>query len=203
MSKENIILRIFKEGTVTDNPVFFQLIGLCPVLAITTSVKNAFVMGLAFTFVLTLSNFIISLLKRFVSLQMKLVIYVSIISLFVSIVDMLLKVYLPTVSRNLGIFIPLIVVNCIIISRLDNFAIKKNAFLSMIDGFSTGVGFSIAIIMVAFVRMVLGTGTIFGFNIFGSGFKPILIMLSPAGAFLTFGMLLALIQWIFKKEEAK
>ncbi len=203
MSSNNKLLNIFREGTVKNNPVFFQLIGLCPVLAITISVKNAFVMGIAFTLVITFSNFIISLFKKLISAQTKLIIYLIVISVFVSIVDMLLKVYLPTVSRSLGVFVPLIAVNCIIISRLDNFAIKKNAFLSMVDGISMGVGFSIALIVVAFVRMILGTGTIFGYNIFGSNYKPVLLMLSPAGAFFTFGMILALIQWIVNKKEAK
>jgi len=203
LSSNNKLLNIFREGTVKNNPVFFQLIGLCPVLAITISVKNAFVMGIAFTLVITFSNFIISLFKKLISAQTKLIIYLIVISVFVSIVDMLLKVYLPTVSRSLGVFVPLIAVNCIIISRLDNFAIKKNAFLSMVDGISMGVGFSIALIVVAFVRMILGTGTIFGYNIFGSNYKPVLLMLSPAGAFFTFGMILALIQWIVNKKEAK
>ncbi len=197
------ILQQFKDGILTNNPVFVQLLGMCPTLATTTSVINAIGMGAAVTVVLAFSNLFISLLRRFIPKEVRIASYIVIISGFVTAVELLIKAYFPSIDASLGLFIPLIVVNCIILARAEAFASKNGPAASFIDGLATGIGFMVALICIAAVRELLGTGMLFaasdgtgGVRIFGDWFSPASIFLLPSGAFLTLGFIIALVQKI-------
>ena len=193
-----------KEGILTNNPIFVQLIGMCPTLATSTSLKNGIGMGLAVTFVLMCSNLVISLLRKFIPSKVRIAAYIVIIAGFVTIVDLSLQAYLPELSSSLGMFIPLIVVNCIILARAEAFASKNGPLPSLIDGLSMGLGFTVAISTLSTVRELLGSGTIYGLPIFGDGYTPIIMLILPAGGFLTLGLLIALFQHLTRnKEESK
>ncbi len=183
-----------KEGVLDNNPVLVQLLGMCPTLAVTTSVTNAVGMGLAATAVLICSNLFISLLRKFIPKQVRIAAYIVIISGFVTAVELLMKAFLPELDRALGLFIPLIVVNCIILARAEAFASKNGPLASAVDGFSIGIGFTLALIVIAAVREILGAGTFCGLPLFGEGFKPAIIFLLPPGAFLTLGFIIAVVQ---------
>ncbi|MFA6948961.1 MAG: electron transport complex subunit E [Eubacteriales bacterium] len=183
----------FKEGIVDKNPTFVQLLGMCPTLATTTSVSNAVGMGLAATAVLCCSNLFISLLRRFIPREVRIASFIVIISGFVSAVEMLIKAFLPALDASLGVFIPLIVVNCIILARAEAFASKNPPLPSFFDGLSMGLGFTLALCCIAAVRELLGSGSILGFNILGSSYPGMLIFIMPSGAFLTLGCLVALV----------
>lgn len=200
---KNSILKQFKEGIITNNPIFVQLLGMCPTLATSTSVVNALGMGAAVTAVLTCSNLFISLVRKIIPKQVRIASYIVIISGFVTAVELLIKAFFPAIDASLGLFIPLIVVNCIILARAEAFASKNSPLPSVIDGIATGVGFTFALSCIAFVRELLGTGKLFaaadgtgGFDIFGAGYQPAAIFLLPAGAFLTLGFIIALVQKI-------
>lgn len=197
------VLEQFREGIVTNNPIFVQLLGMCPTLATTTSVINALGMGFAVTVVLAFSNLFISLLRKIIPKEVRIASYIVIISGFVTAVELLIKAFLPSIDAALGLFIPLIVVNCIILARAEAFASKNGPLASFIDGVATGVGFLLALVCIASVRELLGTGTLFaasdgsgGIPIFGDWFSPATFFLFPAGAFLTLGFLIALTQKI-------
>ena len=193
-----------KEGILTNNPIFVQLIGMCPTLATSTSLKNSIGMGLAVTFVLMCSNLVISLLRKFIPSKVRIAAYIVIIAGFVTIVDLSLQAYLPELSSSLGMFIPLIVVNCIILARAEAFASKNGPLPSLIDGLSMGLGFTVAISILSTVRELLGSGTIYGLPVFGDGYTPIIMLILPAGGFLTLGLLIALFQHLTRnKEESK
>ena len=193
-----------KEGILTNNPIFVQLIGMCPTLATSTSLKNGIGMGLAVTFVLMCSNLVISLLRKFIPSKVRIAAYIVIIAGFVTIVDLSLQAYLPELSSSLGMFIPLIVVNCIILARAEAFASKNGPLPSLIDGLSMGLGFTVAISILSTVRELLGSGTICGLPVFGDGYTPIIMLILPAGGFLTLGLLIALFQHLTRnKEESK
>lgn len=189
-------LRQLGEGLFSNNPVLIQLLGMCPTLAVTTSVNNAVGMGLAATAVLICSNLFISLLRRFIPRQVRIAAYIVIISGFVTSVELLMKAYFPALDRALGLFIPLIVVNCIILARAEAFASKNGPLASVVDGLATGLGFMLALVLIASVREILGAGTFWGMPLFGEGFKPAIIFLLPSGAFLTLGFLIAGVQKI-------
>ena len=200
---KNSILKQFKEGIVTNNPIFVQLLGMCPTLATSTSVVNALGMGAAVTAVLTCSNLFISLVRKIIPKQIRIASYIVIISGFVTAVELLIKAFFPAIDASLGLFIPLIVVNCIILARAEAFASKNPPVPSMIDGIATGVGFTFALSCIAFVRELLGTGKLFaaadgtgGIDVFGAGYQPAAIFLLPAGAFLTLGCIIAAVQKI-------
>ncbi len=186
------IMQIIKDGIFLQNPVFVQLLGLCSALAITVTVKNGLFMGAAVTAVLVMSNLVISLLRNLIPNQIRIAAFIVIISGFVTAVEMLLKAYVPDVSDALGLFIPLIVVNCLILARAESFASKNNPFLSVLDGLSMGIGYTLVVVIVSFVREVLGSGKVFGWD-FGQyiGYEPAVIMILPAGGFLVLGFLLA------------
>jgi electron transport complex protein RnfE len=188
--------KIFKDGLIDNNPTFIQVIGMCPTLATTTSVKNAIGMGLAATAVLICSNILVSLLRRFIPRQVRIAAFVVIISGFVSAVELLMKAYFYDLYGALGLFIPLIVVNCIILARAEAFASKNPVFPSAVDGLSTGLGFTAALTVIATVREILGNGTLFGINLFGAHFQPAIIFILPSGAFLTLGFLIAAVHKI-------
>ncbi len=192
---------IFKEGIITNNPTFIQLLGLCPTLAVTTSVLNALGMGAAVIVVLAFSNLFISLLRKFIPKEVRIASYIVIISGFVTMVELLIRAYFPAIDKALGLFIPLIVVNCMILARAEAFASKNKPLISFLDGIATGIGFTLALTAIAFVRELLGSGVLFaaqdgsgGVQIFGDWFSPATIFLMPTGAFLTLGFLIALVQ---------
>lgn len=194
---------ILKNGLISENPTFVQLLGMCPTLAVTTSVSNAIGMGLSATFVLMCSNLAISLVRKLVPNKIRIAAYVVIIATFVSIVEMLLKAYLPALSESLGMFIPLIVVNCIILARAESFAAKNSPIPSALDGIGMGLGFTCALTIIGTVREILGNGTFLGFSIFGAAYNPALIFILPPGAFLVLGTLIAVINMIVDKKNTK
>lgn len=190
-----------KSGLLDQNPTFVQLLGLCPTLATTTSVPNAIGMGLAATFVLTCSNGLISLLRKFIPKEVRIAGYIVIISGFVSMVQMIIKAYFPELDKSLGVFIPLIVVNCIILARAEAYASKNPVLPSLIDGVGMGLGFTVALIIIASVREVLGAGTFGGIKITPAGYEPIQMLIMPYGAFITLGFLIAAVNFIRKNSE--
>ena len=195
------IKKTFTNGLLAENPVFRLLLGLCPVLAVSTSMNNAIGMGLAVTFVLLGSNIIISLIKGIVPDKVRIPVFIVIIATFVTIVQFVMKGYFPALDKSLGIFIPLIVVNCIILGRAEAFASKNSIFYAIIDAVGMGLGFTGALILIATFREVLGTNKWFGFLVFPKSFKPMLIMILPPGAFLTMGLLLSFFNWMSIKKK--
>ncbi len=198
---KNSPLKAFLNGLITENPTFVLLLGMCPTLAVTTGVTNAIGMGLSTAVVLTCSNIVISLLRNFIPNKIRIASYVVIIAGFVTIVQMLMNAYVPALAGSLGIYIPLIVVNCIILGRAEAFASKNNVLLSTFDGLGMGLGFTCALTLIASVREILGAGTFAGIKLFGEGFQPASIMILPPGAFLTLGILLAVINGISAKRK--
>ena len=198
---KNSPLKAFLNGLITENPTFVLLLGMCPTLAVTTGVTNAIGMGLSTAVVLTCSNIVISLLRNFIPNKIRIASYVVIIAGFVTIVQMLMNAYVPALAGSLGIYIPLIVVNCIILGRAEAFASKNNVLLSAFDGLGMGLGFTCALTLIASVREILGAGTFAGIRLFGEGFQPASIMILPPGAFLTLGVLLAVINGISAKRK--
>lgn len=194
---------IFKNGIIEENPTFVQLLGMCPTLAVTTSVSNSIGMGLSATFVLMCSNFVISLVRKVIPSKVRIAAYVVIIATFVSIIEMLLKAYLPELSESLGMFVPLIVVNCIILARAESFAAKNSPLPSALDGIAMGLGFTVALTVIGAIRELLGNGTLLGFSVFGAAYNPALIFILPPGAFLVLGILVAVINMARDKQKAK
>ena len=189
------------EGIITNNPVLVQLIGMCPTLATSTSLENGLGMGLAATAVLICSNVMVSILRKIIPQKIRIASYVVIISGFVTAIEMLMKAYLPDLADSLGLFIPLIVVNCIILARAEAYASKNGPVESAVDGLAMGLGFTFALALLASVREILGNGTIYGIPVFGESFQPASIMIMPAGAFLVLGFIIAAFQKILKKGD--
>ena len=182
----------FVRGLFLENPILILLLGLCPVLAVSTSATDALGMGIAFSFVLLFSNIIISSLRRFIPHHIQIPVFIVVIATFVTITDYLVAGYSPELHRNLGVFIPLIVVNCIVLGRAEAFACKNNVFLSICDALGMGAGFTIAIILIALIRELLGVGSLFGKMVMPEGYQPFIIMILPPGAFLIMAFLIAL-----------
>ncbi len=199
VKKKISLSKVFLDGVIVKNPVLVQLLGMCPILATSTSLSNAIGMGAAVTFVLFFSNIIISLLRNFIPEKIRIASYIIIIAGFVSVIDMVLKAYFPSLSTSLGVFIPLIVVNCIIFARAESFASKNKLIPSAVDGIACGIGFTFALCIVSSIREILGNGTILGYHIFGESFQPATMMILPFGGFLTLGFVIALIQFITDK----
>jgi electron transport complex protein RnfE len=189
-------------GLFKENPIFVQLLGMCPTLAVTTSAINGIGMGLATTAVLVSSNFAISLLRKLIPSKVRIPAYIVIIASFVTIVGMVMEAFTPSLYSALGLFIPLIVVNCIILARAESFASKNNIVDSVFDGIGMGLGFTLALTVLGAVRELFGNGSIFNISIFGAGYKPALIMILPPGAFLALGILLALYN-VYQIKSAK
>jgi len=185
------LLKEFSKGITILNPTFGLVLGLCPTLAVSTSFFNAFGMGVAATFVLVFSNMIISALRNFIPARIRLPAYIVIIATFVTLCELMIKAYLPALSRSLGIFIPLIVVNCIIMARAEAFASRNRVLPSVFDGLGMGLGFTLGISIIAFIREFLGSASIAGFG-FLSSKELILVMVLAPGALLTMGLLIAL-----------
>lgn len=185
----------FSKGIIRENPIFFLVLGLCPALAVSTSVANAIGMGLAATFVLIFSNSIISLIRNLVPDKIRIPCFIVVIATFVTIVEMVLKAYFPALDKSLGIFVPLIVVNCIIMGRAEAFASKNTLVSSVFDGLGMGLGFTLALVIIASIREILGAGKFFGLSI-SNTFQPVLILSLAPGALLVLGFLIGGIRWI-------
>ncbi len=199
MKKNNFYLSHLKEGILDKNPVLVQLIGMCPTLATTDTVTKAFGMGLAAAAVLAFSNLFISLLRKFIPKQVRIASYIVIISGFVTAVEMLMNAYLPALYESLGIFIPLIVVNCIILARAEAFASKNSPLPSLWDGICMGLGFTFALVLLATFREILGCGSFCGISLFGDSYTPISIIVSAPGAFIMLGTLIAAVNKVMSK----
>ena len=204
------IKKQFKEGLLTKNPVFVQLLGMCSTLAITTSLFNGLGMGLSVTLILICSNVLISALRKVIPNEIRIAAYIVIIASFVTIVDLLLQAFLPDLSESLGVFIPLIVVNCIILGRAEAFASKNGVLASAVDGLFQGIGYIVALVLMCVVRELLGSGT-FGGGLLngGEGIRiipegyPAMYMVMPVGGFLVLGFVLAGSQYLTKYMERK
>ncbi len=182
----------FTKGFIKENPVFVMALGLCPTLAVTTSVENAIGMGLAATFVLLFSNIFISLIKKIIPDKIRIPSYIVVIASFVTIVDMVMNAYFPAIHKNLGLFIPLIVVNCIILGRAEAFANKNTVIRSIVDGLGMGLGFTLALIVIGGIREILGVGQFLGHNVLPVSYKPVIVAILAPGAFLVMGVLMGL-----------
>ena len=196
MSK-NSNLKVFLNGFIKENPIFVLVLGMCPTLATTSSAVNGLSMGLATTFVLFGSNMVISLLKNIIPDNVRIPAYVVVIATFVSVVEMSMQAYLPALYDSLGIFIPLIVVNCIVLGRAEAFAAKNSVLKSSLDGLGMGFGFSMALTMLGTIREVLGTGKAFGFTLFPDKYGMLIFVLAP-GAFIALGFLIAVMSKLKK-----
>jgi electron transport complex protein RnfE len=196
MSK-NSNLKVFLNGFINENPTFVLILGMCPTLATTSSAINGLSMGLATTFVLLGSNLVISLLKNIIPDNVRIPAYVVVIATFVSVVEMSMQAYLPALYDSLGIFIPLIVVNCIVLGRAEAFAAKNSVLKSSLDGLGMGLGFSMALTMLGVIREVLGTGKAFGFTLFPDQYGMLIFVLAP-GAFIALGYLIAVMSKLKK-----
>lgn len=196
-------LKQLKSGILDQNPTLVQLLGMCPTLATTTSLKNAFGMGMAATAVLICSNVFISLLRKFIPKQVRIAAYIVIVSGFVTAVELLMRTYMVSLYRSLGLFIPLIVVNCIILARAEAFASKNPPLPSAIDGLSMGLGFTFALCILGTVRELLGSGSLLGHRILPEAYPDMVIFILPAGAFLTLGFTIAAVQKIKDTVEEK
>jgi Na+-translocating ferredoxin:NAD+ oxidoreductase subunit E len=191
----------FTKGLYKENPTFRIVLGLCPILAVTTSVQNGIGMGVATTMVLVSSNFMVSLFRKLIPNNIRIPVFIVIAATFVCIVEMLMQAYAPDLYKALGIFVPLIVVNCIILGRAEAFACKNPVIHSIADGLGMGVGFTINLIIVSAIREMLGNGTLYGITVLPSSYQPVLMMILPPGAFLTLGYLLGLSNWIDMRKK--
>ncbi len=193
---------VFLNGVLNENPTFRLVLGVCPTLASTTSATNSVGMGLAATFVLVGSNIVISMLRNLIPDKVRIPAYIVVISTFVTIVQMLIQAFVPSLYEALGLFIPLIVVNCIILARAEAFAGKNSVFLSAADGLGMGLGFTGALLLIGAVREILGNGTIFGSSVFGGGFEPMLLAVMAPGGFILFGLILGIVNAITDRISA-
>ncbi len=184
------IIREFSKGFWKENPTFRLVLGMCPTLAITTEAINGIGMGLATTFVLVCSNLLVSMLRKLIPDKVRIACYVVIIAAFVIIVELTMQAYFYSLYKALGLFIPLIVVNCIILGRAEAFASRNQVAESLADGLGMGLGFTVSITVLAIIREIIGNGTVFGIHVLGSSYLPFLLMVVPPGAFITLGFLL-------------
>ncbi|MCI6028009.1 MAG: electron transport complex subunit E [Clostridiales bacterium] len=203
MSSKTKMSSVFLNGVLTENPIFRLVLGMCPTMAVTTAAINGIGMGLAATFVLIGSNTVISILRKFVPDEVRIPAFVLIICTFVTMVQMLLQAFVPSLYESLGMFIPLIVVNCIILARAEAFASKNGVLASAVDGAGMGIGFTLALTLIAGIRELIGAGTIFGVSVFGGGYEPMLVMILPTGGFLTLGILMGIINALAQRTEKK
>ena len=191
------------KGIWKENPIFILVLGMCPTLAVSTSVINGVGMGIATTFVLICSNIAIALVRSYVPDQVRIPVYVVLIASFVTVVDLTMNGFFRGLYHALGIFIPLIVVNCIILGRAEAFASKNSVFLSIADAIGMGAGFTLALVMLGSIRELLGNGSLFGFPVFGGGYEPVLVMILPPGAFFTLGILTGVFSAVAKYRSKK
>lgn len=194
-------LRNLTTGIWKENPIFFIMLGLCPALAVSNSLIDALGMGVSLIFVLTGSNITVSLIRKNVPAHIRIPVFIVVIATFVTIIDYSLAAFSPQLHKNLGVYLPLMVVNCILLGRAEAFASKNNIINSALDGIGMGLGFTLAIFIIALIREFLGQGTFFGINILGENYLPFLIMIMPPGAFLVIGFLLSIKNSFGGKKE--
>ena len=194
---------VFMNGILTENPTFVQLLGMCPTLAVTTSLQNGIGMGLSATAVLVCSNLLISLLRKIIPDKVRIAAYIVIIAAFVTLVQMCLAAFVPSLSASLGLFIPLIVVNCIILARAESFASKNGPVLSIADGLGMGLGFTIALCIISAIREFLGAGSIMGIELYGTHVQPATIMIMAPGGFIVLGLLVGAINYIVSRKKGE
>ena len=192
--------KIFMNGIIDENPTFRMVLGMCPTLAITTAVSNGIGMGLATTVVLVCSNLFISLLRKVIPDQIRIPAFIVVIATFVTIVQLVIKAFLPALDAALGMFIPLIVVNCIIFGRAEAFACKNKPIASIADGLGMGLGFTCAITMICAVRELFGAGTLLGVQVMPAGYMPMDLLVKPAGGFIVLGLMMALMNKLLPKK---
>ncbi len=193
----------FTKGLWKENPVFRQLLGMCPTLAVTNAMINGLAMGLATTFVLVLSSLVVSSIKKLIPSQVRIASYIVIIATFVTVADQFLAAFFPPISKSLGPYVPLIVVNCIILGRQEAFSSKNTIGRSFIDALGMSLGFVIALLVLSAIREILGSGAFFGHQVMGTWFEPWIIMLLPPGAFIALGILIGLANKIEEKSKAR
>lgn len=203
MSEKKTLSGIFFNGIIPENPTFRLVLGTCPTLATTTSALNGLGMGAAAAFVLVCSNVAISLLRRFIPDKVRIPAFIVVICTFVTMVQLLMQAFVPSLYESLGIFIPLIVVNCIILARAEAFASKNPPLASAADGLGMGVGFTLALTLMGAVRELIGNGSVFGVSVLGASYEPMLLIVLASGGFLTFGLLLGLFNLAEKKLSAR
>ena len=193
MSEQNITLsQHLTKGILKENPILVIMLGLCGALACSTSASDAFGMGLAFSFVMFCSNIVVAIIRKIVPAQVRIPVFITVISTFVTIVDYALKAYFPALSQSLGVFVPLIVVNCIVMGRAEAFSSKNTVMASLMDGIGMGIGFTLIITLLGMTRELLGNGTLFGAQIMPAAYQPFMIFILPPGAFLVIGFFLAI-----------
>ena len=203
MAEKQSKWRIFTAGIIRENPVLRLVLGCCSALAVTTTVSGALGMGLAMTFVLVCSNIVISALRKVIPAKVHLPCYIVIIATFVTIVQMVLQAYVPALYKSLGVFLALIVVNCIILGRAEMFACKNNVVDSALDGIGMGIGYTLTVVLMATIREILGSGTWLGFQIIPESVAKVSIMTQAPGAFFCFGLLMAGCVWLEGKLDAR
>lgn len=196
------LLKIFKKGLISENAMFVQLIGMCPVLAVSSTAINSLAMGMAATAVLVCSNIVVSLLRKVIPDEIRIPVFVIIIATFVTIVDMFLNAFAPDIYAALGIFIPLIVVNCLILARAEAFAYSNSVIPSAVDGLAMGLGFTVGISILGIFRELLGSGSVYGISLFSESFQPAAIFVAAPGAFILLGVLIGIFRVILKKRLA-
>ena len=193
---------IFKIGITTENPILVQQVGMCATLAITTSLLNGIGMGVAVIAVLTGSNIVISALRKFIPDEVRIPAFIIVIAAFTTIIDLLMHAYTFELYKALGVFIPLIVVNCIILARAESFASKNSLSDSIIDGLGMGVGYLVAMILLSSTREILGNGTILGFRILPEAYEPMMMAIQPPGAFILLGLLIGIVNYLSRRKKA-
>ncbi len=203
MSEKKSLGAIIKNGVITENPTFRLVLGTCPTLAVTTCALNGLGMGAAATFVLICSNAAISALRRFIPDQVRIPAFIVVICTFVTLVQLLMQAYLPALYESLGLFIPLIVVNCIILARAEAFASKNPPLASAADGLGMGLGFTLALTLLGSIRELIGSGSIFGVQVLGASYEPMLLIVMASGGFLTFGLMLGLFNLAVRRIDAR
>lgn len=203
MEKSSGLQGVFVNGIVQENPIFRLVLGLCPTIAVTTSLMNAAGMGAAATFVLICSNMLISALRNFIPDKVRIPCFIVIIAMFVTVVQMIMQAFVPALYSALGIFIPLIVVNCIILARAESFASKNGIVASAVDGVGMGIGFTIALMMIAFFRELIGSGQLFGVSVLGDEYPQVLLFILAPGGFLVLGVLMAVVNKLLMKHQQK
>lgn len=196
--KKNSLGRVFMNGILNENPTFRLLLGMCPTLAVSTAASQGLGMGLSTTFVLVFANMAISMLRKAIPEKVRIPSFVVVIATFVTIIDLLIKAFLPSLSTSLGIYIPLIVVNCIIFARAESFAFKNPVLPSIFDGLGMGLGFTCSMTLLSSVREIIGSGTWFGMQVMPAGYQPMAIIVSPSGGFLTLGILILIVNAVVK-----
>ncbi|MGB4586695.1 MAG: electron transport complex subunit RsxE [Rectinemataceae bacterium] len=193
--------KIFKQGIIYENPLLMLMIGLCSALAVTSSVANAIGMGLAMTFVLLFSEIFISLFRKAIPSSARMPIFIIIIAAFTTMVDLVMKAYFPELSKSMGVFIPLIVVNCIIMGRVEAFASKQKLMPAIFDSFGMGLGYTWVMVGIAAVREILGNGTFAGMQVMPQSYQPILFFILPPGGFLVFGLFISFNIWLKNRMQ--